>query len=134
MQPRLRIVSVCRTLPNPDDPSGGVFVLHRLKALAQCADVTVIQPVPYAPGLRPLPRWATAPRRVDGLEITIPPKRGQEMPALKSTEEGTPILRGDRSAFAIATLTAQNARLTILPGNPQKNRAFSISTRCRSTT
>jgi teichuronic acid biosynthesis glycosyltransferase TuaC len=71
---RLRIVSVVRSLPNPDDPSGGIFVLNRVAAMAEVADVTVVQPVPYLPGVKPLPHWArTKSRRLAGLEILHAP-------------------------------------------------------------
>jgi glycosyltransferase involved in cell wall biosynthesis len=63
---RLRIVSVCRSLPTPDDPSGGIFVHNRLAAMAAHSELRAIQPVPYFPLLRPLPRWAAEPRRVQG--------------------------------------------------------------------
>lgn len=65
MRRPLNIVSVCRTLPNPDDPSGGIFVLNRLAAMAEHARVRVLQPLPFMPGLRPLPAWA----RTDGREL-----------------------------------------------------------------
>lgn len=58
MSRRLRIVSVCRSLPNPDHASDGVFVANRLAAMHEHADVHVIQPVPYMPLLRQLPVWA----------------------------------------------------------------------------
>jgi teichuronic acid biosynthesis glycosyltransferase TuaC len=90
-----RIVSVCRSLPNPDDPSGGVFVLRRLRAMAELADVTVVQPVPYAPGLRPLPRWATAPRQVDGL--TIVPAPMFYLPAVLKSADGMWLARAIRT-------------------------------------
>lgn len=58
MSRRLRIVSVCKSLPNPDHASDGVFVANRLAAMHEQADVRVIQPVPYMPMLRRLPAWA----------------------------------------------------------------------------
>lgn len=74
MNRRLRIVSVCRTLPTPEDPSAGIFVLNRLAAMAAHADLTVVQPVPYTPGLRPLPAWAREPAHVaQGLTILHAP-------------------------------------------------------------
>lgn len=74
MSRRLRIVSVCRTLPTPDDPSAGIFVLNRLAAMAARADLTVVQPVPWTPGLRPLPDWARAPaHEAQGLTILHAP-------------------------------------------------------------
>ena len=53
----LRIVSICRTLPTPDNPSAGIFVRRRLEAMARRANVSVVQPVPYFPGVKPLPAW-----------------------------------------------------------------------------
>jgi glycosyltransferase involved in cell wall biosynthesis len=57
----LRIVSVCRTFPTPADASGGIFVLNRVAAMAKLADVSALQPIPYCPGLNPLPEWGRAP-------------------------------------------------------------------------
>jgi teichuronic acid biosynthesis glycosyltransferase TuaC len=68
------IVSVCRTLPTPADPTAGTFVASRLAALAQLADVRVVQPVPYFPIAKPLPSWAKAGERVHrGLAIEPAP-------------------------------------------------------------
>lgn len=68
------IVSVCRTLPTPADPAAGTFVANRLAALAQLADVRVVQPVPYLPIARPLPPWAAAGGRMHrGLTIAPAP-------------------------------------------------------------
>jgi glycosyltransferase involved in cell wall biosynthesis len=63
MKRRLSILSVCRTLPNPDDPSGGIFVLNRIAAMAEQADVRVVQPVPFLPLARRLPHWARSEDR-----------------------------------------------------------------------
>jgi len=64
---------------------------------------------------------------LDGLEITIPPRRRQDMPGLIAGPGGTPPGPADQSGFAIATLDASNARLTILPGDPAKDpRVFDI--------
>jgi teichuronic acid biosynthesis glycosyltransferase TuaC len=60
---RLRIASVCRSLPQPDNVSDGVFVFNRLNAMAADADVAIVQPVPYAPIVKPLPAWARARSR-----------------------------------------------------------------------
>ena len=74
MADRLHIASVCRTLPNPGDPSGGIFVLNRVAAMAARADVRVIQPLPYFPALRGLPPWGRRPGRLQGgLEIEHAP-------------------------------------------------------------
>jgi teichuronic acid biosynthesis glycosyltransferase TuaC len=62
----LRIVSVCRGLPTPDDPAGGIFVLNRLVAMAAHSDVRAVQPLPYLPGAKPLPAWARRPGREQG--------------------------------------------------------------------
>ena len=74
MSPGLNIVSVCRSLPTPDDPSAGVFVLNRLAAMSEIANVRVIQPVPYLPVATKLPDWARATqRRLGELEIVHAP-------------------------------------------------------------
>ncbi len=66
----LSILSVCRGLPTPTDPSAGIFVLNRVEAMARRADVSVVQPLPYFPGVAPLPAWARQPsRRQRELEI-----------------------------------------------------------------
>jgi teichuronic acid biosynthesis glycosyltransferase TuaC len=57
----LRIVSVCRTLPSPDNPGAGIFVLRRLSAMAAAGDVQILQPVPFCHGIRPIPAWAREP-------------------------------------------------------------------------
>jgi teichuronic acid biosynthesis glycosyltransferase TuaC len=70
----LHIVSVCRSLPTPDDPSAGVFVLNRIAAMSKVADVRIVQPIPYMPAMRPLPGWAREPRhRVGDLELEHAP-------------------------------------------------------------
>jgi len=49
----LRLVSVCTVLPVPQRPQQGRFVERRLRALARLANLTVLQPVPWFPMLRP---------------------------------------------------------------------------------
>lgn len=74
MTRRLRVVSVCRSIPTPTEPSAGVFVLNRIAAVAEHADVTIVQPIPYLPGVRPLPAWARTPgRRVAGVDVVHAP-------------------------------------------------------------
>lgn len=60
----LSIASVCRTLPTPDDSASGVFVMHRLAAMARKSRLRVFQPIPYFPIIRPLPRWACSEKHV----------------------------------------------------------------------
>lgn len=69
MKDSLRVASVCRGLPSAADPSSGVFVLRRLEALARFASVETIQPVPYFPGLKPIPEWARSQRAYNSLVI-----------------------------------------------------------------
>jgi hypothetical protein len=70
--------------------------------------------------------------RLDGLEVTIPPRRRRDMPSLVPSGDSGPRSPStgdgpDRSRFAIATLTATNARLSIVPRNPEKDpRLFDI--------
>lgn len=59
---------------------------------------------------------------LDGLEITIPPGRGKDMP---DVNVGRP--SGERSRVVLRRLLAHGARLTVLPKNPKKNpRVFDI--------
>lgn len=72
--PSISIASICRSLPNPDDSSSGVFVHRRLNAMAQHSDLAAIQPIPYFPGVSPLPEWGrTAGRDQAGLRIRHAP-------------------------------------------------------------
>jgi glycosyltransferase involved in cell wall biosynthesis len=57
----VRVLSVCRYLPDPGSPAAGGFVFERLAAMAALTPVTILQPVPYFPVLRPLPGWAGEP-------------------------------------------------------------------------
>jgi glycosyltransferase involved in cell wall biosynthesis len=57
----VRVLSVCRYLPDPGSPAAGGFVFERLAAMAALTPVTILQPVPYFPLLRGLPRWAREP-------------------------------------------------------------------------
>lgn len=63
---KLRIASVCKSLPNPDLASSGAFVMRRLEAMATLADVEIVQPVPYFPLVRRLPGWARDESRIMG--------------------------------------------------------------------
>lgn len=66
MSSGLTVASICRSLPNPDDGSSGVFVFRRLAAMARQAQVHALQPVPYFPIVRPLPDWSLRPTRQEG--------------------------------------------------------------------
>jgi glycosyltransferase involved in cell wall biosynthesis len=71
---RLNIVSVCRAFPTPVDPSGGIFVLNRVAAMARQSNLHALQPVPYFPWINPLPEWARPKARVQaGLPIEHAP-------------------------------------------------------------
>ena len=70
---RLRVLSVCRSLPTPDDPSSGVFVLNRLAAMRRYAEVEILQPVPHFPLVKPLPAWAHGTRQVRDTPVTAEP-------------------------------------------------------------
>ena len=54
----MRVLSITRVLPSPDDRQAGLFVERRLAAMARITNLRVLQPVPYFPLVRPLPRWA----------------------------------------------------------------------------
>jgi glycosyltransferase involved in cell wall biosynthesis len=80
------MVSVCRSLPTPDDPSGGIFVLNRLRGMRKQADVNIVQPLPYMPLVRPLAKWGSAPERKQA-EVPIHQARMFYIPAvLKSLD------------------------------------------------
>ncbi len=64
----LKIASVCRTLPTPEQPGAGIFVLRRMAAMAERAQVSILQPVPYFPGVRPLPAWSSGGMRQVGAQ------------------------------------------------------------------
>lgn len=67
---------------------------------------------------------------LDGLEITIPPRRAQQPPARISLGQAAPPAMPGMpvaSSFSIATVTATNARLSILPRSADKDpRVFDI--------
>jgi len=74
MSTKLSVASICRSLPNPDDSSSGVFVFRRLAAMSRLADIHAVQPVPYFPLVRPLPDWSKSPARVqENLYVTHAP-------------------------------------------------------------
>lgn len=49
---RLRVASVCTVFPSRALPHHGIFVKRRLDGLADFAEVRVLRPVPWFPGLR----------------------------------------------------------------------------------
>ena len=60
---------------------------------------------------------------LDGLEITIPPGRGKDMPDVDVKSDSS----NGRSRLIIRRVLAHDARLTVLPKNPKKNpRVFDI--------
>src|SRR4029453_1141647 len=70
----LNILSVCRSLPTPQDPSSGIFVLNRLPARSHSPRAESAQPGPGGPQVAPLPAWARTPtHEADGVEITHAP-------------------------------------------------------------
>ncbi len=94
----LSIVGVCRTLPTPEDPVAGTFVLHRLAALARLADVRVVQPVPYFPLAKPLPAWSGAPHTAQGLSIEPAPMF--YLPGVLKSLDGRWLARSTQRALA----------------------------------
>lgn len=80
----LRVVSVCRSLPTPDDPSSGIFVLNRLAGMARHSTVRVLQPVPYFPVAKPLPAWARQGKRMVG-SIQVEPAPMFYLPGVLKT-------------------------------------------------
>jgi glycosyltransferase involved in cell wall biosynthesis len=71
---RLRIASVCRTLPTPENRAAGTFVASRLAALAKLTSLRIVQPVPYFPVVRPLPEWLNGgDRTLQGVPVEAVP-------------------------------------------------------------
>lgn len=83
----MKIVSVCRVLPTPDNPAAGAFVLRRLEAMAAKAQVRVIQPLPCLPLVRPLPLWARSSSHVAG-SVTIEHAPMTYLPGLLKSLDG----------------------------------------------
>lgn len=95
----MKIVSVCRVLPTPDHPAAGAFVLRRLAAMADKADMRVIQPVPYLPVVRPLPPWAREASHVAG-RVTIEHAPMVYLPGMWKSLDGRWLERSVRSRLA----------------------------------
>jgi teichuronic acid biosynthesis glycosyltransferase TuaC len=49
MSTKLKILAISYLFPNSQQPNHGIFVLNRLKAMSQYADITVINPVADSP-------------------------------------------------------------------------------------
>ncbi|HNR22521.1 MAG TPA: glycosyltransferase [Steroidobacteraceae bacterium] len=83
----MKIASVCRVLPTPDNPAAGAFVLRRLAAMAGKTRLRVIQPVPHLPLVRPLPAWAREPAHIAG-GVTIEHAPMTYLPGLLKSLDG----------------------------------------------
>src|SRR5688572_1960359 len=74
----LRVLTFTSLFPNPEQRLHGLFVMERVRALAQLCSVQVVAPVPWSPpGLSAESRYAAyrrVPRshHVDGLEVHHP--------------------------------------------------------------
>ncbi|MBT1159328.1 glycosyltransferase [Aminobacter anthyllidis] len=73
----VRILAISTLLPNRTMPNFGVFVLERLKSLAQVATVAVVAPVTYFPGAGFLSRYRLRrgippADKIDGVAIAYP--------------------------------------------------------------
>ena len=111
-------------LPRPSITGRGLVIRHRGR--------TDIPPLVTVGTFRGHASWMGALARrvadvsVDGLEVTIPPRRRDDMPSLGGGGSGAQRSTGRRD-FAIDTLTATNTRLSIMPRNPEKDpRVFDI--------
>jgi len=95
----VRVLSVCRYLPDPGSPAAGGFVFERLAAMAALTPVTIVQPVPYFPMLRPLPGWAREPghehagRRIEHAPMFY-------LPGILKSLDGTWLERSVRRALS----------------------------------
>ncbi len=71
----MKILTVSTMFPNKAQPSFGIFVLQRLKALSKLSELKVVAPVPYCPIVGILKKYAYRAKvpqgdTIDGLEIT----------------------------------------------------------------
>ncbi len=58
MADRMKILALSYLFPNPAQPNYGVFVRNRLAALSRYADITVVNPLPWSPLHRFVPRFS----------------------------------------------------------------------------
>ena len=84
----LKILSISPTFPSSVDPTRGIFVKERLKAIANSngVEVRVLSPTPWFPPIRLFPswyKWSRYPKseNVDGIDVVngrylLPPKVG----------------------------------------------------------
>ncbi len=81
----LKVATITHLFPNPIQPVLGVFVLHRVKAMARYLSVEVIAPVGWLPkGISKRPKVVPKLRIEDGLQIYHP--RYISPPVLKPLE------------------------------------------------
>ncbi len=107
---KLSIASVCRTLPTPDDPGVGLFIMRRLAAMARQSTHSIVQPIPYFPLVRPLPRWAQAGKHVvGGVDIAYAPMF--YLPKILKSRDGYWLYR---SAIAHLTALRDNGNLDVI--------------------
>jgi teichuronic acid biosynthesis glycosyltransferase TuaC len=102
---RLRILSISCVFPNPVEPEAGLFVKHRLQAVARQAEVTVVAPLPAIDYGNPRGRLLasrTVPfeRRDGSLRVLHPrwlyPPLGGVVNALCLAARLLPVLRAHR--------------------------------------
>ena len=75
--PKIKVLALSYLFPNTEQPNHGVFVFNRLNALMQYTDVKVINPIPWSPLHRFIPKYkslANIPYKTqrDKLEIYHP--------------------------------------------------------------
>lgn len=94
----LHVASVCRLMPTPVHPTAGQFVARRLAGMRHHAKVRAIQPVPYLPGVRPLPPWAReAGHDVNGMTVDHAPML--YVPGVLKCLDGRWLARATRSTL-----------------------------------
>ncbi len=112
-------------LPSPRVTGGGLTIRHRTRT--DLPPLIVVHHFSGTVGWLGLLRAQLDAASLDGLEITIPPRRAADMPAVRATEASSHDDDAEPTWFRIGTVTAANARLTILPRDPNKDpRVFDI--------
>jgi glycosyltransferase involved in cell wall biosynthesis len=94
---RLRVLVYTSLFPNSVQPILGNFVMERIRALRQLADVTVVAPVPYFPRLRLYRRWsefARIPRRERIREFDLDHPRYLVIPKIGMVMQGLSMFLG----------------------------------------
>ncbi len=88
---RPRILAISYLFPNREQPNHGIFVLNRLRAMSQYADITVINPIPWSPLHRFFKRYrhySNLPEKDELQGLTVYHPRFLSIPKVMKSYEG----------------------------------------------